>query len=78
MPFLEFSEGNPPTFQEWLIRKTGKTSKELMTIALATGSWKEAQGMMHWYRERYRMEMRLRELYLNNNLFKEDMEDDRN
>lgn len=71
MEFLQFS-ANKPTFQEWLKTKTAKTPAELMELALATGSWKEAQAMMNWYRYRYRYEMELRDMYMMNNPFKED------
>lgn len=69
MKALTFQADHKPGFKEWLLDRYTETPRHLHDVALATGSYRDYERLMEWYRRRYRYEMELRELLISANPF---------
>lgn len=68
-PGLVFQADRRLTFKEWLLDRYTETPQHLHDVALATGSYRDYDLLMEWYRRRYHYEMELREQLLSGNPF---------
>ncbi|MDE5894344.1 MAG: hypothetical protein K2H45_15630 [Acetatifactor sp.] len=69
MNVLTFQLDRKPEFKEWLLYRYTETPLHLHDVALATGSYRDYERLMEWYRRRYRYEMELREQLISANPF---------